>query len=275
MAESNETNIVTDFRKWYDYSQSAASSKMSNRLKMVIRMRESQPGFTFEANSSGGETIFYITESYNPAVLRLTEGSCHEFLELISTRYPGEEVVEKFEIQQLATNPEVISSKKEQKTAVKNSFNGGFLLKLSTKISSPNKAKHSLYFSLVTFVILQINLLPGNVGPHELGGWGIYFFFGVWFLIAYLQIWSYSKLYYNIKSYGDIFKLSALYGALFFLYVALEITGIDLIRGKVEISILWTLFFTILLQSLGIMLSLFITVVLYFVKGGKMINYKP
>jgi hypothetical protein len=270
MADYQDKYIATDFRQWYSYSQSAQSSKMSNQLKRVIEKKESQYGFTFEIAKTGNEEIYYLSEKYYPAVLRLTKLSCDEFLGFIGTHYADEEFTEENNCQESAKQDNKTVRNKEYPFLSKNTSKKTLLISTLSTISSNNKLKHSFNFSLITFLILQINILPGNISNNKVGDWGIYFFFGIFCLIYFFNIWSYSKLFYNIRSYTDIFRLTALYSSVFFLLVFLEITIIDMFGEK--FNIWWNLFLIILGQLFGVFLSLFLTMILYFIKGGRMVN---
>jgi len=270
MSDYQDKYVETDFRQWYTYSQSAQSSRMSNHLKSVIKNKQSQHEFTFESERTDGEELFYISESYNPTLLRLNKPALDEFLSLIEANYADEEIVEEKKPQEPAKQKSKPIEKEVNTPQTKEANKTGFLLDLLSKISSVNRTKHSLYYSLLAFTILQIVIIPGNIGYQGIGGLGRFFFFTIVGLAAFLNIWSYSKLYCNIQTYNAIFKLTAQYCSLFFLLVFMEVAVIDMFGGN------FTIWFSLLLvifgQVVAIILSLFITMVIYFIKGGKLLN---
>jgi hypothetical protein len=205
-------------------------------------------------------------------VLKLTNSLCNEFLSLIKTKYSADELIEEERSQ--STRLDLIDHKKVNENTDSdnhaeksntNNFNHNILI----KISSPFKVKHSIFYSFPTFIILQIIILPGNIGNHKIGDWGIYFFISVFCGILYLSILSYSKLFYNIRSYKDIFKLTAPFCSIFLLLVFLEILIIDSFSEK--FNLLWNLFLILAAQFFGIIISLFLTMIIYYLKGGKVI----
>lgn len=148
-----------------------------------------------------------------------------------------------------------------------------FYLNLLKRISSAKKWKHSFCFSLISLAILQIVILPGNIGLGKPEGWGIYFFFGMLLLIWILNIWTYSKFFYSVRLYKDIFKLSFLYWFSFFTLVLVEIVVLDILQGP-SYNVLFYILIFLLFQSVGILFTLFLSMIMYYVKGGKMIEYK-
>lgn len=273
MSDYQDKYVEANFRQWYAYSQSAQSRRMSNHLKSALKNRQSQHEFTFESENTDGEEFFYISENYNPTILRLNKLALDEFISLIETNYADEEIVEEQEPQEPAKQKNRPIEKEVNIPQAKEANKTGYLLDLLSKISSVNKTKHSLYYSLLTFIILQIVIIPGNIGYQSIGGWGRFFFFTIFGLAAFLNSWSYSKLYSNISTYNAIFKLTASYSSLFFLFAFIEVTVIDMFGGN---FILWfNLLLIIFGQIVAIILSLFITMIIYFIKGGKALNIKP
>jgi hypothetical protein len=148
-----------------------------------------------------------------------------------------------------------------------------FFLNLLKRISFANKWKHSFCFSLICVAILQIVIVPENFDIGKVGGWGIYFFYGVLLLVWILNIWAYSKIFYNIRLYKDIFKLTFLYHTSFYMLVFIEIVVRDVLSGS-SFVVLFFIWMFLLFQLVGILSTLFLSWIMYLVKGGKTIEYR-
>lgn len=271
MNEEKGSSIEDNFDVWFKYSQSFHSAKLANQLKRVLKSKESQNGFEIRKEYSGTDEVFYLTESYNPTVLALNSKSCDEFYQLICNQFPIDEIEQNPILN--FTGKTTINQADNSFKAVDKTNQKDFPLNIFSKISSKNIVIHSVYYSIVTFFVLQICILPGNVSDYKLGSWSYFFFFGVFCLVFYASIWSYSKLFRDIKLYNDIFKFSTIYSCTFYLLVFIEIMIIDSTRPAT-----FSLFFSIVLiffgQIVGVIFGLFLALVMYFVKGGKMVNMK-
>jgi len=261
----------TDFQIWYRYSQSAQSSRLAGQLKEVLNKREPLHGFALLSEQTGEETVWYLSEKYNPSVLRLTEKSCGEFLDYICAQYPDTQTTEE-EDSGKADGQHVPAPEKDEKgfSKVQANKNSRQIIHIPEKISSKHKGKHALAFSLFAFLLLQILILPGNISAHQFGDWGIILFFGILCGMYFFSIWSYSRFYSPVRKYTDIFRLTVFYCSFLFLFIFIEIAFIDLFGD--QFVLLFSLLLIIAGQLAGILLSLFLAMITYFIQGGRMIS---
>ncbi|MGE0079543.1 MAG: hypothetical protein AB7S48_16905 [Bacteroidales bacterium] len=266
---NEDVNFETDFMTWFNYSQSINSLKLIHELKHVLKSKESQKSYVISNGITEDGVTYFITEKYNPTALRLTNSGCNTFYDFLCQQYPEENTEEPIKVE---SKSEIVSVDKKINPETKNpQENRSKLLMILHKISSKNVILHSLSFSILAFIISQINILPGNISSYKLGNWSIYLFFGMFAFVYFLCIWAYSNLYKNIKLYNEIFKFSILYSSSFFLLAFIETMIIDFLFSE-SFTIFGSIMLIILGQIMGVILSPILTLIIFFVKGGKIIN---
>lgn len=275
MNSHQSTDSNNDFRQWYSFSQSSKNNKLASRLKKLLENKVEQKSFSLSKVAEGNEEIFYLKEDYNPTVLKLSMAECSEFLKYVYSFYPTDDLEEDKIIDQ---HSEYNLAKKIE-TDHGNELvigigekNKNTLLRLLEKISSRSYLKHSFNFSLLTFLFLQPAILPGNLGYSNLGKFGEYLFYLITFLISFLSVWSYSKLFIKINASKPIFQLTALHNAFFFGLAMAEVAVFDLLEGK--FIFLFHLFLIVFGQIAGLLLTIVQSGIIYFVRGGKLIKYQ-
>lgn len=257
----DENNIEYNFKEWFEYSRSKDNQAQVNMLKRVLLTKQSKEIIDISEKVSEGEIYYCIVERYNPVLLYVNSNSCQEFYSYLCDLFP-EEKPEKIEVKNTQEN---VNEQIDSDSNIDGRTN------IFRMISSKKPIIHTLRFSLLAFIILQVLILPGNISDYKLPSWSYIVFFGVLVCVFYMSIWSYSKFISNLKSYNDIFKFSIFFFCLFYLFVFIEIMIIDSI-GSDNFSILFSLLLIILGQVVGVLFSLFFAAIIYFIKGGKMIN---
>lgn len=269
-------DVTNDFRQWYSFSQSSKNSKMSTRLKKLLENKVNQKGFSFSEALEVTDEIIYLKEDYNPTILRLNKASCSEFLKYVYSIYPENELEEDDDIKKNSENDQkeksILANKDFEPIAEMDKTAKNMLLRLLEKISSQSYLKHSFNFSLLTFLFLQPAILPGNIGYSSLGVVGENLFYAITFLVSFLSVWSYSKLFAKINSSKPIFQLTALHNAFFFLLAMTEVAVFDLVQGK--FIFIFHLFLIAVGQIAGLVLTIVQSGIIYFIRGGKLIKFQ-
>lgn len=259
----DENNIENNFKEWFEYSRSKDNQVQANVLKKVLLTKKPQGIIEISEKVSGDEIYYCVRERYNPIFLYINTDSCQEFYSYLCNLSPELEV----EIPEVNVFQEN-NSKKDVVVSDRSIKSNIFRI-----ISSKKPFIHSLRFSFLSLLVLQVLIIPGNISDYKPPSWSYIVFFGVLTCVFYLSIWSYSKFFSNLKSYDDIFKFSIVFYCSFYLFVFTEIMIIDSI-GSNNFSILFSLVLIILGQVVGVLFSLFFAAIIYFIKGGKMINIK-
>jgi len=277
MSDLKNDLYETDFRKWFKFSQSANNKNMANRLKQMLISREPQKGFDLKIENESGEPIIIISEKFNPLELKLTEQACIEFLEYIRSFFPADEIIE--EIPQNQTNIELLGIKRLNQNPDQNNQldfdqkkSNSFVQKILSKMSSKSPVSHSFHFSLISFVFLQPIILPGNIGYSSPGTWGFVVFWVIMLIISYFSVVAFSRITANKQSSLQILKLNVIHNAFFFLMAMSEVSLIDLYTGK--FGLLFYFILVLIGQLAGFLLALLNSPIIYFARGGKLIEFE-
>ncbi len=278
MDTNQKIKFEIDFRKWLVFSESSKNPQMMKSLKKAINNKRSYAGIEIEKEKTTSGYDYYFIESENPVGLKIESDKYTQFLNYFQDHYDKEGLKNYFsekgkqETQKFNTysDSETYSDQNSQfnYTEYSSEKTPNFL----RKISSVNKLKHSFNFSLLGLIVLQIVIIPENVGGQSLGNSSIYLVFGVMLLTWFLNFWAYSKFYDMKNTYREIFRLTANYFSILWLIAFLEIIIIESLQGK--FSLLASLVILIIGQISGLIISLFTTMIVYFIRGGKMINVK-
>ncbi|MAE84237.1 MAG: hypothetical protein CMB80_15960 [Flammeovirgaceae bacterium] len=130
-------------------------------------------------------------------------------------------------------------------------------------ISSQNKLKHTLKFSLIALLFLQIMIIPFNFGLYKPGDIEIFSILVVMLLIWYFNCWSYRRLFTTTNSLSEIFGLTGGYFSFVWLTCYIELALIDLIDK--EFNILAFIVFIIMGQLAALIISLFTSIFYYLI----------
>lgn len=256
-------NVEFDFKQWFEYSRSKEHQAQANMLKRVLLTKQSQGTIEISEKVLEGEICYCIVERYNPVLLYVNSSSCQEFYGHICSLFPDEEP----EYSEPKNTQEIVNKQIDANSKINDRTN------IFRMISSEKPFIHSLRFSFLSLLVLQVLILPGNISDYKLPSWSYLIFLGVFTLTFYLCIWSYSKVFSDIKSYNDIFKFSIIFCNSFFLLVFVEVMIIDSIVID-NFSFLFSLILIVLGQLIGVLFSLFFAAVIYFIKGGKMVDVR-
>lgn len=274
----NKANQIfeNDFKKWYSYSQCYENPELTLSLKRVITNQKSESSFILTKQVSAGETLLIINENYNPIALSLQGDNINKFISFLASfnyaeknTYSSTEKSNKYKSANVKSQYENIS---EIKHIQKDSKQYNKIFQLLNKASSENKTKHSLSFSLIAFALLQLVILPGNINNTKFGDWAKIFFFGIMILFCILSLFSYSTSYNKVKQYKDINSLVSRFNSFIWLFTFFEVVLIDLIIDN-EFNFWFSLFLLFITQFAALIISLFLSMIIYFAKGGKMIMH--
>lgn len=124
-------------------------------------------------------------------------------------------------------------------------------------------------FSLISFLLAQPVVILGNTG-HRLGDIGTYSLLTIEHSLWFLCYWSYARFFILERTYRAIFKLTGNYFAFTLLLLFIEVDFFMLADG----SLTWfiAIGFILLGQLVGLIESLFLSMIMYYVRGGKVIN---
>ncbi len=278
MDTNQKIKFEIDFRKWLVFSESAKNPQLLKNLKKAINNKKSYDGILVEKDKTNSGYEYYFIESGNPIGLKIGADQYIKFLNYFQNHYDKEKLDDntfekgKQESQKFIgySDPEI---KTDQNSQLKyNDYNSKKTLNFLRKISSINKLKHSFNFSLLGLLVLQVVIIPENIGGHSLGNINIYAVFGIMLLTWFLNFWAYSKFFFMKNTYREIFRLTASYFSILWLIAFLEIIIIESLQGK--FSLLASLIILFIGQISGLIISLFTTMIVYFIRGGKMINVK-
>jgi hypothetical protein len=276
MNENNGNHhLESDFKKWYNYSQCNGNAKLTLALKKAILHQESGSIFTINKKGDKEKSLLIISEKYNPISLGIHQDSMNEFINFLGSFNYIEEEGYPDPLNKKEPNETIDTKTKAQKDksrSYKNEVKEKKIFNLLHKLSFQKKTLHALSFSFITFIILQIIILPTNLYDIKLGNWSKYLFLGFSLFTCTLSTISYSKYYYSLKQYKDIFGLVTRFYSFLWLFIFSEIIVIDLILDK-AFNVLFGVFLILLGQVAGLITSLFLSMIIYYTKGGKMINY--
>jgi UPF0716 family protein affecting phage T7 exclusion len=242
-----------DFRHWYKNSQSSKSELRSNQLKEVILKKKSLYGYTYESEIQGQEIEIFIKEDYNPITLLLSESSLTEFYKYLEAHFP--ENTNSFEEKVDLQNHNLRIDEQNESNMIPKKRN--YLLNNFLKMISSKRIKlHVFNFSLLAFFIAQINILQIHFNNYSLhGNWTRYSLIGIYFVIYFLCIGTYSSLYNRISSFKDFFKTMLLYTILLIIFLITEISLLLAINTDEFIIGFWVIMFVMVFFSgLGVSL---------------------
>ncbi|WP_159579304.1 hypothetical protein [Marinoscillum sp. 108] len=274
MSDYLKDSIETDFRKWLAFSESIKSSDMLNKLTRAINKKKSYKEITLKKEKQNDRITYFITEQDNSVILQLNDYQYPEFSGYFTEHYAQDISKNNTNFIKsparnnnsrslgIASNKNIITNYNYDE--VKSLW--AFLI----KISSRNKLKHTLTYSLVALLVLQLVIILGNVGKVRLGDFGTYTMFALMLLFWYVNIWTYTKFYSMNNSYWEIFRLTAYYFSLVWLFSFLEVGIIDYFQGK--FNVWFSLLLVFLGQVAAILISLFTTAITYFIRGGKVVT---
>ncbi len=271
-----KVNFESDFRKWLVFSNSVKNVEDLKILKQAIYNKTTVAGVTFTMERSETETCYILAEQENPLRLKIAEIQFPLFVQYFQEHYDATKnsinavPTEHDFLNAQNSNTQTAKLPNQNKTAqiqVAHQRNSPPFLR---KLCSDNKIIHSFKFSIVTLVVLQAVLIPGNLGGYSLGNLGTYGSFGIMTVLWVISVLVYAKYFNFNNSYKETFKLTASFFAFIWLFTYIEVIIIDAIKGRFD---MWfSLFLLVIGQFAGIFISLFATMILYFVRGGKVVN---
>ncbi|VXD11166.1 conserved membrane hypothetical protein [Marinoscillum sp. 108] len=247
---------------------------MLNKLTRAINKKKSYKEITLKKEKQNDRITYFITEQDNSVILQLNDYQYPEFSGYFTEHYAQDISKNNTNFIKsparnnnsrslgIASNKNIITNYNYDE--VKSLW--AFLI----KISSRNKLKHTLTYSLVALLVLQLVIILGNVGKVRLGDFGTYTMFALMLLFWYVNIWTYTKFYSMNNSYWEIFRLTAYYFSLVWLFSFLEVGIIDYFQGK--FNVWFSLLLVFLGQVAAILISLFTTAITYFIRGGKVVT---
>lgn len=243
----NHNTADNDFRQWYKHSQCSGNELRTNQLKEVIIKKESLYGLSFESVNQGQEITILIKEEYNPIILQLSESSLTEFYKYLEAIFP--ENTNSIEKEDDLKNQNPIIEEKDETNLIpkerKYLFNN-FL----RRISSKRIKLHVFNFSLLAFFIAQINILQIHFNNYSLhDNWAKYSLIGIYFIVYFLCIGTYSRLYNRISSFKDFFKSMLRYTIYLILFLFTELSLLMAINTDDFIIGFWVIMFVIVFSK--------------------------
>ena len=264
----------TDYISWFKYSQSIQNLKKASSLKHLLECKNQINGFNLlmEANEQG--TYYILSEDYNPNQLKISPEDLEYFIRYIEHFYGDQ--LEFYEIEKEHPSDSINDSTTEPETD-NNEITGKRKIyfqpqRLIRWLPSKNKIIHALRFSFINFLLAQYIILKGNLGEGILSDNASYYFFSTVFLLSVAVVFSYPKQRSAIKQYRDIFKLLYAFNGFLFLLIFLEVNIIDTASG--DFNILAQVFLIVLGQIAALIISSFLSMFFYFIKGGKLMYMK-
>lgn len=275
MNELYTIQLETDYRKWLAFSPSAGSNELIVTLKKALKSRRSKGNIVIAKEKHEGRNTYHISEKGNSTTLQVSEDEYPEFFNYFSIHYLGE--FDK-EAKVFVQNEQVSSLKPKVENHNESDSNPPLFddkqegpgLSLLRRISSANKLRHAFHFSLLCLAIQQIYIIPANFGDLNLVNTGNYSMLIVMLLVWWASVWAYVKLFPFTNSYKENLKLTYNYFALWWFLGFTEVIIITWIRG--DFNLWFSVFIMFLGQFIAAIMGLFLTVIAYYIQGGKVVR---